>query len=59
MHPHNPDGLLTPKDIEEIEKVKESIRADKKNNSNLLDESIASDCEQLQNKLNRKREKVQ
>ena len=59
MHLENPDGLLSSKDIEEIEKVKTDIKTDKREGTNKVNESIASDCEQLQNKLDRKREKLQ
>lgn len=59
MHPQEePDGLLTSKDIEEIERVKENIKADRKEGTNKVDESITSDCEQLQNKLNRKKGRI-
>lgn len=58
MHPQDPDGLLTPKDIQEIERVKEQIEADKKNSTNNVGESITSDCKQLQNKLNKRREEL-
>ena len=54
----DPDGLLTPKDIREIKRVKEDIRVDKEQGTNKVDESIASDCEQLQNKLNKRREEL-
>lgn len=56
MHPQDPDGLLTPKDIKEIERIKKNIRADRDNKTNKVEEDITSDCEQLQNKLNKKRE---
>lgn len=59
MHPQeDPDGLLNPQDIRDIEKVKENIEADKKNGTNKVEENIASDCEQLQNKLDKKRKEL-
>lgn len=59
MHPQeDPDGLLTPRDIEKIEKVKEQIKADREQGISSVDRNIASDCEQLQNKLNKKRQEL-
>lgn len=54
----DPDGLLTSKDIREIEKVKEDIKADRKEGTNNVDESITSNCEQLQDKLDKRREEL-
>lgn len=53
-----PDGLLTPKDIREIEKVKEDIKADREQGTNQVYENITSDCEQLRNKLDKRREEL-
>lgn len=59
MHPQeDPDGLLNPEDIENIKNVQKQILEDRKNGTNKVGENIAYDCEQLQNKLKEKREKL-
>jgi hypothetical protein len=55
----DPDGLLTPKDIREIEKVKQDIKSDRENGTNKMGEIIASDMRQLQDKLNQKRKDLE
>ena len=59
MHPENPDGLLTPKDIKEIQEVKQDIKADRRDGTNKVGENIASDMRQLQDKLDQKRKELE
>lgn len=54
----DPDGFLTPKDIEEIERVKGDIKVDREQGTNKVNESVAKDIEQLQNKLDKRREEL-
>lgn len=58
MHPQDPDGLLTPEDLENIRRVQEQILKDRKEGTNKVSENIAYDCEQLQNKLDKRREEL-
>lgn len=53
-----PDGLLTSKDLEEIKKVRENIKTDREGGTNRVEESITSDVQQLQNKLNQFRKNL-
>lgn len=59
MHLENPDGFLTPKELKEVEKVKENIEADRKDTTNKVEENIASDVQQLQDKLDQKRKNIE
>lgn len=54
----DPDGLLTSKDTREIERVKENIKADREQGTNKVSEDIVSDCEQLRNKLDKRRKEL-
>jgi hypothetical protein len=53
VHPTNPDGFLSKEDIKDIEEMKEDIRSDRKNKTNIVKEKIQKSLDKVREHINK------